>query len=278
MKPSDDLIVSSTEPTGLNRKKVWLQKGKNLFNKGKIFTNAWINDSGNISSYENQNVVSELISCKPNTTYTVSGYPENVFVKVASYNKNRKYINVIIDIQSSKAKQTFTTGNNDCFIRIGYGDSATIIDSLQLEQGSIATEYEEYIEPKIYVRNDNNVYEEFIQEYDSGWLFLTEVGESYAYIKYRKVGKRVELISPLYSEKGFSISAFGTTLLGTLPEGFRPSQRKHVPIVCKNTSNLVIDYCFVDIQTDGSIILTNITDSSDTAVCLVYFSTTFFVD
>lgn len=162
MKPSDDLIVSSTEPTGLNRKKVWMQKGKNLFNKNKKFLNAWINGKGNIASYENQNVVSELIPCKPNTKYTVSGYPENAFVKVASYNKNRKYINVLIDIQSSETKQTFTTGDNDYFIRVGCGDSLTVIDTIQLEQGSTATEYEEYIEPKIYIRNDNNVYEEFI--------------------------------------------------------------------------------------------------------------------
>lgn len=164
MKPSDDLIVSSVEPTGLNRKKVWMQKGKNQFNKNKKLLNAWINDQGNITVYENKNVVSELIPCKPNTTYTVSGYPSSVFVKVVSYNKNREYINVIIDIQSSETKQTFTTGNNDCYIRIGYGDSADTIDSLQLEQNSTVTEYEEYIEPKIYVKNDNNVYEELIQK------------------------------------------------------------------------------------------------------------------
>lgn len=164
MKPSNDLIVSSVEPTGLNRKKVWMQKGKNQFNKNKKLLNAWINDQGNITVYENKNVVSELIPCKPNTTYTVSGYPSSVFVKVVSYNKNREYINVIIDIQSSETKQTFTTGNNDCYIRIGYGDCETTINSLQLEQGSIATEYEKYIEPKIYVKNDNNVYEEYFNK------------------------------------------------------------------------------------------------------------------
>lgn len=133
-------------------------------------------------------------------------------------------------------------------------------------------------EKKIYVRNDNNVYEELAQEEDSGWISLTEVGENYAYIKYRKVGKRVEINSPLYSEKGFSISAFGTTLLGTLPEGFRPSQKQRIPIVCKNINNAIIDYCYVDINTDGTINLRNITGSSDTAVCLVYFSTIYFVN
>ena len=44
-------------------------------------------------------------------------------------------------------------------------DTNTVnFSNIQLEQGSTATDYEEYIEPKIYVKNDNDVYEEFISK------------------------------------------------------------------------------------------------------------------
>lgn len=35
---------------------------------------------------------------------------------------------------------------------------------MQIEQGSKATKYEAYIEPKIYIKNSNDVYEEFIKK------------------------------------------------------------------------------------------------------------------
>lgn len=38
------------------------------------------------------------------------------------------------------------------------------MQSLQLEQGSKATSYEAYIEPQIFVRNSNGVYEEFTKK------------------------------------------------------------------------------------------------------------------
>jgi len=35
---------------------------------------------------------------------------------------------------------------------------------MQIEQGSTATEYEEYIESKTYILNNNNAYEEFMKK------------------------------------------------------------------------------------------------------------------
>lgn len=82
----DRVVVSPTEPTGDNRKKVWMQKGKNKFNP----------------------------------------------------NDKTKYIRV-------------------CF------NDGTATD-IQLEQGTTATTYEPYVEDKIYIKNNNDVYEEFIKK------------------------------------------------------------------------------------------------------------------
>lgn len=266
MKPSDDLIVSSTEPTGLNRKKVWMQKGKNLFNKDDISQKYFLGTDGLLYSSTASNV-SGFIEIKANETYVVS------FDYSSLVNDGSRVYNLYNESKTVVVSKSYMPSNKNILIKSeqnGYLRFSYDINCTNIQVG-------QNIEPKIYIKNDNNVYEEFVKE-DSGWSSLTEIGESYAYIKYRKIGKMVELNSPLYSEKGFSISAYGTTLLGTLPEGFRPSQKQHIPIVCKNSSNSIINYCYVEINKDGTINLKNMTGSKDTAVCLVYFSTMYFTD
>lgn len=46
----DKVIVSATEPIGVNRKKVWFKKGKNLFNKNNVFSNVNLLANGSIDS------------------------------------------------------------------------------------------------------------------------------------------------------------------------------------------------------------------------------------
>ncbi|MCI8362287.1 MAG: hypothetical protein HFJ41_04015 [Clostridia bacterium] len=52
---------------------------------------------------------------------------------------------------------------------------------MQIEQGSTATEYEEYIESKTYILNDNNVYEEFMKKEKNEGISLW-TGSSFAEI------------------------------------------------------------------------------------------------
>ena len=63
-----------------------------------------------------------------------------------------------------------------------FTDTSTIISNLQLEQGSTATDYEPYIDKKIYCKNDNGVFEEFVpklepinittgEEFETGRMF-----------------------------------------------------------------------------------------------------------
>ena len=75
----------------------------------------------------------------------------------------------LLELSSSTKKGTFTI-NEDMTIKIviylSIGTAlteATQIEvyDIQLEQGSTATEYEEYVKKEIYVKNDNGVYDLF---------------------------------------------------------------------------------------------------------------------
>lgn len=153
MKPNDDLIVGSTEPTGLNRKKVWMQKGKNLYDKNKSTDAIALNvDTGETLTFDGR-TTSDYIEVQPNTQYTISVNGKVSTVNTCMYDSNKDYIRGMVTT-------TIKTTSDTKYIRFYH--ATTSKEGTQLEQNSTATEYEEYIEPKIYIKNDNNVYEKFI--------------------------------------------------------------------------------------------------------------------
>ena len=154
------IVVSATEPTGNNREKVWIQKGKNLFNSNLYIINLAENlSSGYI-----------YLKLEPNTKYTMSTtlpYYEggaNFFVaggKVTSVSTNENGVGI--------GESRIIVSDSEGFITIAYRKIIGFTGDLtlyeyQLEQGPTATAYEAYIEPKIYVKNDNDLYEEFINK------------------------------------------------------------------------------------------------------------------
>ena len=48
--------------------------------------------------------------------------------------------------------------------RCGLGQNSASVEDIQIEHNSVATEYETYVKDKIFVKNDNDVYEEFEEE------------------------------------------------------------------------------------------------------------------
>lgn len=155
------VVVSATEPTGDNREKVWIQKGKNLFNKNKNIIKGYrLVGNGNLEVDSNFFYQNEYIKVSSNTNYTISSYELDYFI-IEKYNKDKQFLErIYTDLTDNKF--TFETFNDTQYLKISC--RTPNLDSLQLEQGSTATEYEEYIEPKIYVLNDNGVYEEFISK------------------------------------------------------------------------------------------------------------------
>lgn len=168
MKPSDDLIVSSVEPTGLNRKKVWMQKGKNLYDKNKSTDAIALNvDTGKTLTFDGR-TTSDYIEVQPNTQYVVSVNGKASTVNACMYDSNKDYIRGIV-------AATIKTTSDTKYIRFYH--NTTLKEGTQFEQNSTATEYEEYIEPKIYIRNDTNVYEEFINKEKKNAYRITDEAE-----------------------------------------------------------------------------------------------------
>lgn len=269
------VVVSATEPTGDDREKVWIQKGKNLFDASKYI----------MDLPQNTNSPWCYIKLEPNTQYTMSSnipLDNNAAGLFIVTRGNTSPTTSENGVWNGNPRTITSDSEGYIGVRCRKVPNSTLADlttyQYQIEKGTTATEYEAYIDPKIYVKNDNDEYEEFIKEEDSGWQFITETGQSYSYIRYRRIGKMVELSSPWYSETGISISAYKTTLLGTLPEGFRPSQTVHAPIMCKNSNNEIINFCNVLISTDGTIKISNVTGSSSSTICTIYFNVMYFAD
>ena len=157
-------VVSPTEPQGNERLKVWMQKGKNLFNKNNVIKGYYLGttSTGNdeaINASETDFYQNEYLEVKPNTNYTISTATVTT-LRVTQYNANKKFVSRSTNSENNSL--TITTTDTTKYIRIS--SKIDIIDSIQLEQGSSATSFEAYIEPKIYVLNNNGVYEEFIKK------------------------------------------------------------------------------------------------------------------
>lgn len=167
------VVVSATEPTGDNREKVWVQYSKNLFDKDNVnIIYGYIMPSSNSYIVSGTDTINKSLYmiCKPNTTYTISKVAGKRF-RVASSSvipSNNSSLDKIVS-NNEGTSITISTGNESKYLIIYYmstnEDTLTeeeILNSIQVELGNTATEYEVYAKSKIYVKKDNDVYEEFI--------------------------------------------------------------------------------------------------------------------
>jgi len=177
------VVASPTEPTGLDRKKVWMQKGKNLFDKNNanILNAATSGDTGKIVTNNNMKLI--YVPCKPNTTYTsqkIQGQNNNL-----SYTKELPKVGVgfygrVLNMTGTTC--TITTGADAKYLvlvilNLEVETSLTleqVLNSIQIEQGSTATQYEPYVENKIYIKNDDDVYEEFMKKEEIQSTYSTD--------------------------------------------------------------------------------------------------------
>ena len=170
----EGIIVSPTEPT-TNRRKVWLQKGKNLIDKNSanMKNSGFLPETGEVVAGNNKRLTTDNFIRLKKGTYTLSFINANrVWILAYDLQKNYKGDNYIQNAWEITNSKTFIL-NEECLIKFSISKTDDTEMSLneeyniQIEQGSTATEYEEYIETKMYVLNDNNVYEEFIKKINS---------------------------------------------------------------------------------------------------------------
>lgn len=121
-------------------------------------------DSGEKINLEN--IYGLKIPVKGNIQYVSSSDAE--ISNLCFFDKNMNYLS---GLTYNTENKTFTTPLNCSYITLAV--SSTFI-YFQLEQGSTATAYEEYIEPKMYVLNNNNVYEEFIKKEELNSIAWTD--------------------------------------------------------------------------------------------------------
>lgn len=147
----DKVIVSTTEPTGVNRKKVWIKKGKNLVNVSQIILGyaLWSTD-GTTLIYTERGYF-DYILVNSNTEYSISNCTPTA---ICFYDKNKSFISAVT------GETAFTTPSDCTYIRFSINITEEY-SNIQFEQGAVATDYEQYIEPEIYILNSNNVYEKF---------------------------------------------------------------------------------------------------------------------
>lgn len=148
--------VSPTQPT--TNEKVWIQKGKNLVDK--YFSHLAIDGIG--KAYKDDYcVATDFITITPNTDYVCSNSMNISAGGVFVYDKNKNFLE---KTYADAVLSVINTSNKEAkYIRIVlWNPSIDNLQWIQLEEGSTVTDYEAYVERKIYVKNDNGVYEEFL--------------------------------------------------------------------------------------------------------------------
>lgn len=173
----NNIVISSTEPT--TGEEVWLQKGKNLFDKNNAnVINAYIGGNS-VITYEINNKTL-YIPCTPNTTYTIYkmvAQPQSANrFRVGTTSTIPQIGDTVSDFYNAGGdggnvtEYTITTSSTAKYLLVTFINRANatttveeMLASVQIEESSSATTYEAYKQKKIYIANDNGNYELFTE-------------------------------------------------------------------------------------------------------------------
>lgn len=234
------VAVSPTQPT--TNEKVWFKKGKNKFDKSRYIKNIGTGESR-----------TENLKLEPNTVYTMSSNMSKTSSNTADLFFAPGYnASVTADANGVWNGQTRTvTSDENGYVTVAYRKQSTsqapsLIDAwYQIEQGSTATTYEEYIEPVICVKNNNNVYEEFIKkEEDTGWINLElrpevsvgTIGVIGQVPQYRKIGNHVFVRGQIST----TWTSGSNRNIATLPYKPKKNVYKIVPLTQRNLARIFV--------------------------------------
>ena len=171
------IVVNATEPS-TDRRKVWVQKGKNLFD-GILRQGNHVN-----TTTTNRLCNSNPIKAKGGAYYTVStNLPDTYSVKLMNCVSNALDSTIINDGSWGHTSANVYCGQDGYLkVLVKKDDDSNLTPStvsnyhFMVEQGTTATTYEAYIEPKIYVKNNNNIYEDidFLQSLQGVVLWTSD--------------------------------------------------------------------------------------------------------
>ncbi len=180
------LVVSSTEPTGEDREKIWIQKGKNLLNTSNaIETTAngvtiskkedgTLTLNGTCSGSLPLTILDNIFkSIKGKYTFSLkvnSGSMTGGTLRLSINNANSeeatntdaRLFSFVWASDATSGSHTQEVSDTAKYLSL-YINKGCVFNncniSLQLEAGSAVTEYEKYITEKIFIKN-NDVYED----------------------------------------------------------------------------------------------------------------------
>lgn len=258
------VVVSASEPKE-NRKKIWMQKGKNLFDKNNVnmLSAATSGDTGKIVTNNNMRLI--YISCKPNTIYTSQ--------KIQGQNNNLSYTKELPQIGTEFYGRVLNQTGTTCTITTGADakylvlvilnteaeSSLTlqqVLNSIQIEQGSAATSYEPYVDNKIYIKNNNDVYEEFMKKEEITYSTSEQKIGTWIDGKplYRKVYDNITINSSetiIASTSGINIKMIYGWLVGASNGTVQPLG-SYASMDTTHTSRVFCDNTYIKVQANST--------------------------
>lgn len=161
-----EVYVGAEEPT--TGEKVWVKKGKNLCNG--INQHYFLTTATNTCN-TTTNDTGLAIPVKKGT-YTISTKTTQARYRVAFVNSfpTGDLVTAYSGVNKDGTNESITIENSNNYKYLIV--NATDLSSILVEPGSKATSYEAYVEPQIFVRNSNGVYEEFTKKQEE--IYSTE--------------------------------------------------------------------------------------------------------
>lgn len=169
----NSVVVSATEPT-TDRRKIWIQKGKNLFDINSAIYGTLSQNDGKTFTSSTSVLLSDWIEITPGATYVASNTSSTSTYRIFFYDENKDFI------RTATSSSIFTDSNAK-YVRIQAGE-VVAQSSFMIELGSTATTYEAYIPHKIYIL-ESNVYVPYNEENEKSIMTIranasTEVASS----------------------------------------------------------------------------------------------------
>lgn len=248
----NDIKVSATTP--ITGEKVWFKQGKNLI---KSFTpGLFYNRTNNTYETGTPFSTSSFIDVVVGETYVFSHALNSNGGHIACFDGNGNYLEALND---DTMLTPFTITNSNCkkILCISYDGNNNPSQNetwMQLEANSTATGYEPYIEKEIYIKNNNNVYESFIN-LNKDIALTTATRNSTAFsagiIKYFKNGKIVT-VSIMDLKSDSDITTYGTIIASGLPV---PIEAVIFCLDRYTPDSSASSNCRVAINTSGNLVL-----------------------
>lgn len=212
---AEEIIISPTEPT-TDRRKIWLSvTGKNLFDGN------FMNGTGSATGAKNRLFTYQNVKLKAGETYTFSTDMDLSEYKYAVAYSTNMYLTPSWEYDSGwQTSSSFTfTPSVDSYLGMGIAKTdgtSNLLPSdissyhFQVEQSSTATPYEAYVRPAVYIKNDNDVYEEYLDHTDTGWVGC-DMQTGFTGMTARVIGKTLYIsgiVDGSYSSNTFNLVGY----------------------------------------------------------------------